>query len=81
MMICSDEGLMLETSATHQTQQTKNMPYQPLLIKPTLSLLANAENADFCRTSLPVFDRQIYTPTDRQTDRQTDTPTDRQTDR
>ena len=32
--VCSDEGLTLETSATHQIPQTKNIPYQPLLIKP-----------------------------------------------
>ena len=33
--VCSDEGLTLETSATHQIQpQAKNIPYQPLLIRP-----------------------------------------------
>ena len=32
---CSDEGLELEKSATHQTSQAKNMPYQPLLLKST----------------------------------------------
>ena len=34
---------MLETSATHQIPQGKNIPYQPLLIKPIFSLLANTE--------------------------------------
>ena len=34
--ICSNEGLTPETSATHQTLQAKNIPYQPLLIKPML---------------------------------------------
>ena len=34
---------MLETSAIQQTSQAKNIPYQPLLIKPIFSLLANAE--------------------------------------
>ena len=38
------EGLLtLETSATHQTPEAKNIPYQPLLVKPAFSLLANAE--------------------------------------
>ena len=31
---CSDEGLKLGTSATHHIPQAKNIPYQPLLIKP-----------------------------------------------
>ena len=31
---CSDKGLTLEMSATHQIPQAKNIPYQPLLIKP-----------------------------------------------
>ena len=34
---------LLETLAIHQTSQVKNIPYQPLLIKPILSLLAIAE--------------------------------------
>ena len=41
--ICSDEGLTLETSATHFIPQANNIPYQPLLIKPVFSLLAKAE--------------------------------------
>ena len=41
------EGLTLETSATHQTPQGKNIPYQPLSIKPLFSLLANAEKTVF----------------------------------
>ena len=32
--VCSDEGLTLETSARHHIPQAKNIPYQPLLIKP-----------------------------------------------
>ena len=51
----SDEGLTLETSATNQTPQAKKIPYQPLLIKPIFSLLANAEKTQFFQTSLPVF--------------------------
>ena len=35
---CSDEGLALETSATHYNPQAKNIPYQPLLIKPVFPL-------------------------------------------
>ena len=34
--LCSDEGLMLEVSAKHYIPQAKNIPYQPLLIKPIL---------------------------------------------
>ena len=34
MRICSDEGLTLETSATHHIPHAKNILYQPLLIKP-----------------------------------------------
>ena len=30
-VVCSDEGLTLETSATHHIPQAKNMPYQPLV--------------------------------------------------
>ena len=36
--VCSDEGLTLETSATHYIPQANNIPYQPLLIKPVCSL-------------------------------------------
>ena len=32
--VCSNEGLTLETSAKHHIPQAKNIPYQPLLIKP-----------------------------------------------
>ena len=32
--VSSDEGLTLETSATHHIPQARNIPYQPLLIKP-----------------------------------------------
>ena len=34
-------------SATHPTSQAKNILYQALLIKPTFSLLANAEKNQF----------------------------------
>ena len=35
--VCPDEGLTLETSAKHHIPQAKNIPYQPLLIKPILT--------------------------------------------
>ena len=38
--VCSNEGLTLETSANHQIPQAKNIPYQPLLIKPILKYVA-----------------------------------------
>ena len=44
---CSDEGLTLETSATHQIPQATNTPYHPLLIKPVFNLLANAVKTVF----------------------------------
>ena len=56
---CSDEGLTLETSATHQIPQAKNRSYQPLLIKPVFSLLANAEKTVFFKASLPLFSYQL----------------------
>ena len=34
LFVCSDEELTLETSAAHHIPQAKNIPYQPLLIKP-----------------------------------------------
>ena len=49
------EGLTLETAATHYIPQAKNIPYQPLLIKPIFSLLANAEKTVLFKTSLPKF--------------------------
>ena len=65
LRVCSDEGLMLETSAIHQTSQVNaqcksgydddNDDDQPLLIKPIFSLLANAEKHFFLKTSLPLF--------------------------
>ena len=45
--VCSDEGLTLETPATHYIPQAKNISYQPLLIKPIFSLLANVEKNVF----------------------------------
>ena len=47
LSVCSDEGLMLETSAKHHIPQATNIPYQPLLIKPIFSVLAHAENSFF----------------------------------
>ena len=44
---CSNEGLTVETSATHHIPQAKNIPYQPLLIKPVFNLLAKAEKKVF----------------------------------
>ena len=35
--------------------QAKNIPYQPLLIKPIFNLLANAEKTVSFKTSFPVF--------------------------
>ena len=47
--VCSDERLTLETSAKHYIPQAKNIPYQPLLIKPIFSVLAHAENSSFSK--------------------------------
>ena len=58
--VCSVKGLMLETSATHQIPQAKNIPYQPLLIKPVFSLLANEEKRFLKNTSLPVLISYIW---------------------
>ena len=41
--VCSEEGLMLETSAKHHIPQATNIPYQPLLIKAIFSVLVHAE--------------------------------------
>ena len=41
--------------SNHQIPQAKNIPYQPLLIKPVFNLLANAEKQVFFKTSLPVL--------------------------
>ena len=43
----ADEGLTLETSAKHHIPQAKNIPYQPLLIKPIFSVLAHTEENSF----------------------------------
>ena len=44
-------------SATHHILQAINIPYQPLLIKPIFSLLANAEKKTFFffKTSVPSY--------------------------
>ena len=41
------QGLTHETSAKHHNPQAKNIPYQPLLIKPIFSVLAHAEKHFF----------------------------------
>ena len=51
--VSSDEGLTLETSATHHIPQAKNIRYQLLLIKPVFSLLANAEKTVFSKLVFP----------------------------
>ena len=54
--VCSDEGLTLETPATHYIPQAKNISYQPLLIKPIFSLLANVEkNVFFSRLAFQLI--------------------------
>ena len=45
--VCSDERLTLGTSAKHHIPQATNIPYQPLLIKPILNVLAHAEKQFF----------------------------------
>ena len=54
-LLCSDEGLTLETSPKRHIPQATNIPYQPLLIKPIFSVLAHAEKQSFFKTSLPVL--------------------------
>ena len=39
----ADVSSFSPSSATHQIAQAKSIPYQPFLIKPVFSLLANAE--------------------------------------
>ena len=46
--------LTLETSAIYKTLQAKNIPCQPLLIKPVFSLFVNAEKAVFQNLSSSV---------------------------
>ena len=46
---CSDERLTLETSDKHHIPQATNIPYQPLLIKPIFSVLANVEKQFFSK--------------------------------
>ena len=58
--VCSDEGLMLETSAKHHIPQAKNILYQPLLIKPIFSILAHAEKQFFSKL---VFQYDKNSPT------------------
>ena len=49
---CSDEGLTLEMSAKHHIPQATKILYQPLLIKPTFSVLAHAEKQFFSKLVL-----------------------------
>ena len=49
--VCSDEGQKFETSADHHIPKAKNIPYQPLLIKPVFSVLAHAEKQSFFKAS------------------------------
>ena len=44
-------------SNTPDITQAKNMPYQPLLIKPVFSVLAHAEKQGFFKTSISVYFR------------------------
>ena len=53
--VCPDEGLTLETSATHQIPQAKNIPYQHLLIKLVFSLFAIAEKIVFSKLVFQCF--------------------------
>ena len=46
-LVCSDEGLTLETSAKYHIPQATNIPYQPLLVKPIFSVLAHAKKQGF----------------------------------
>ena len=50
----SEQTLTLETLAKHHIPQAKNIPCQPLLIKPVFSLLANSDKTGFffIKTSL-----------------------------
>ena len=78
--IWHDEGLTLETSSKHHNPQAKNTPYQPLLIKPTFSVLAHAEKQRLevtAEKSSKILTRQ----TTRQSDWQTGKLAARQTDR
>ena len=57
--ICSEKGLMLETSALHQTSQAKNIPCQPLLIKPIFSFYSPVQKkfeTVFLKASLTVLE-------------------------
>ena len=48
-------GLTLEMSAKHHIPQAINIPYQPLLIKPILSVLAHAEKTVFYKEDFEKF--------------------------
>ena len=52
VFVCSNKGLMLETSAKHHILQATNIPYQPLWIKPIFSVLVHTEKQFFFKTSL-----------------------------
>ena len=48
----SEQTLTLETLAKHHIPQAKNIPCQPLLIKPVFSLLANSDKTGFFLSKL-----------------------------
>ena len=62
--VCSDKGLTLETSAKHQIPQAKNIPYQPLLIKPIFSVLAHAEKQFLSKLVFQCLHTLIFVPND-----------------
>ena len=51
--VCSDEGLVLEMSAIRQIPQAKNIPFQPLLIKPYYPYSPSQKKIVFFNTYLP----------------------------
>ena len=53
--VCSDEGLTLETSAKHHIPQATNIPYQPLMIKPIISVVTHAEKQFFSKLVFETF--------------------------
>ena len=60
-----DEGITLETSATHHIPQAKNIPYQPLLIKLTRIQFTRHQRRknSFFKTSLLKNPGQFNIPT------------------
>ena len=52
-----------ETTATNHITQTKNIQYQPLLIKPVFSLLAHAEKSFFSKLVFQWYIEVAFPPT------------------